>query len=222
MDGDPIIPDPERLEFNVQYHDGSTGLENWVDPWDFVKELSGVADVEGCWDDPSVWQCTVAAASMVPVAGKAVKGAKFLDEAADAVRARGAISSADEAVEYQGSHVGNTWTADLSHLTGKTAKSRNRAIDAMIQEDFPDLRFTHQPQYSPWVSTGLAKPNRGTQVGWKRFGSRDDLRTTLVHEELHHRWFARGVPGEHHPRDGSGNSARFYGTINRYKSMRGW
>ncbi|MGW6356549.1 DNRLRE domain-containing protein [Streptomyces sp. NPDC055092] len=82
--GDPIIPDPEKLEFNVQYHDGSTGLENWVDPWDFVKELSGFSDVEGCKNDPSAMQCTMAAAAVFPVAGKFLKGAKYLDELAEA------------------------------------------------------------------------------------------------------------------------------------------
>ncbi|WP_431313350.1 DNRLRE domain-containing protein [Streptomyces antnestii] len=220
--GDPIIPDPEKLEFNVQYHDGSTGLENWVDPWDFVKELSGVADVEGCWNDPSVWQCTMAAASVIPVGSKVLKGAKLLDDAADVGRAGEVTSSVGSAVEHQGSHLGNTWTSDLSHVTGKTASSRNRAIDAIIGEDFPDMQFTHHPQYSPWVSTGIAKKGLGTQVGWKPFVSRNELRNTLVHEELHHRWFARGVPGAHHPRDGSGNSDRFYGTVDRYMRMRGW
>ncbi|MGW1086976.1 DNRLRE domain-containing protein [Streptomyces sp. NPDC002596] len=84
MDGAPVIPDPEKLEFNVQYHDGSTGLENWVDPWDFVKELSGFADVEGCKNSPSAMQCTMAAAAVLPGAGKLLKGAKYLDELAEA------------------------------------------------------------------------------------------------------------------------------------------
>ncbi|MFD7446612.1 RHS repeat-associated core domain-containing protein [Streptomyces sp. NPDC059909] len=84
MGGDPIIPDPERLEFNVQYHDGSTGLENWVDPWDFVKELSGFSDIQGCSNSPSAWQCTMAAAAVFPGAGKALKGAKWADEAVEA------------------------------------------------------------------------------------------------------------------------------------------
>ncbi|GAA3485652.1 hypothetical protein GCM10018966_101850 [Streptomyces yanii] len=74
MGGGPIIPDPEKLEFNVQYHDGSTGLENWVDPWDFVKELSGFSDIQGCSNSPSAWQCTMAAAAVFPGAGKALKG----------------------------------------------------------------------------------------------------------------------------------------------------
>ncbi|MFJ1551776.1 RHS repeat-associated core domain-containing protein [Streptomyces sp. NPDC088246] len=123
--------------------------------------------------------------------------------------------------EFQGE--GNVWTSDLSHLTGKSARVRNRAINAIIKEDFPNLRFTYPPQYSPWVSTGIAKPNVGTQVGWKRFSSRADLRNTLVHEELHHRWFARGISaGRHHPRDRSGLYEKFYGTVARYESIRGW
>ncbi|MEV8554723.1 RHS repeat-associated core domain-containing protein [Streptomyces glaucescens] len=120
---------------------------------------------------------------------------------------------------------GNTFRsdADLRGATGKTSTSRNRAIQAIIAEDFPDLRFTHQPVYSPWVSTGIAKPNAGTHIGAESFVSRAELRDSLVHEELHHRWFSRGIPaGTHHPRDGSGLSSRFYGTVARYKSIRGW
>jgi hypothetical protein len=118
---------------------------------------------------------------------------------------------------------GNTWTSDLSHVTGKTASSRNRAIDAIISEDFPDLQFAHQPVYSPWVSTGIASPGGGTQIGAESFVSRAELRDSLVHEELHHRWFGRGIPaGTHHPRDGSGLSPNFYGIVARYKSIRGW
>lgn len=130
---------------------------------------------------------------------------------------------AGSGVAYQGDEAGNVWTSDISHVTGKTAKSRNRAIDAMIRRDFPDLKLTHKPQYSPWVNTGIAKNGLGTHIGHKRFSSSIDLRNSIVHEELHHRWFARGIPaGTHHPRDGSGHSKRFYATVNRYLSMRGW
>lgn len=125
-------------------------------------------------------------------------------------------------VQHQGGHAGNTWTADLSHVTGKTARSGNRAIDAMIRRDFPDLNLTYRPQFSPWVRTGIAKPYTGTHVGWTRFSSTNDLRNSIVHEELHHRWFARGVLGDHHPRDFSGTSDEFYGIVGRYMRMRGW
>ncbi|MEU2246474.1 hypothetical protein [Streptomyces sp. NPDC019224] len=60
-------------------------------------------------------------------------------------------------------------------------------------------------------------------MGAESFVSRAELRDGLTHEELHHRWYGRGIPpGTHHPRDGSGSSQRFYGTIERYKAMRGW
>ncbi|MGW4049555.1 polymorphic toxin-type HINT domain-containing protein [Streptomyces sp. NPDC004779] len=118
---------------------------------------------------------------------------------------------------------GNVWKSseELSKATGKTTESRNRAIDAIITEDFPDLNLTHRPVYSYGVNSGMAMPNVGTQIGFKRFASRALLRTTIVHEELHHRWFARGLTN-HHPRDGSGTSERFYGIVDRYMSIRGW
>nr|WP_308295033.1 RHS repeat-associated core domain-containing protein [Streptomyces sp. NK08204] len=92
------------------------------------------------------------------------------------------------------------WTADLSHVTGKTAQARNRAIDAIIKEDLPDLRLTHKPQYSPFVGHGVSKFGEGIQIGRDSFVSRHELRDTIVHEELHHRWWSRGIFEDHHPK----------------------
>ena len=52
------------------------------------------------------------------------------------------------------------------------------------------------------------------------FSSRVDLRDTIIHEELHHRWWQRGII-DHHPMN-STKEAIFYKTINAYKQMRGW
>ncbi|WP_415923855.1 hypothetical protein [Streptomyces scabiei] len=38
---------------------------------------------------------------------------------------------------------------------------------------------------------------------------------------MRHRWFARGLVN-HHSRDGSGATERFYGIVDRYMSIRGW
>ena len=123
-----------------------------------------------------------------------------------------------------GTKHGNSFVAEsaLRGATGKTTAAGNRAIDAIIAEDFPNLRFTHKPASSPWASTGIASRGEGTQIGYKSMESREDLRNVLVHEELHHRWWDRGITESHHPRDGSGLSSRFYGTIERYERMRGW
>jgi RHS repeat-associated protein len=122
----------------------------------------------------------------------------------------------------EGSGPSPRWTDDLSHITGATAQSRNRALRAIMIEDFPDLGFTHTPQYSPFVGHAVARHGEGTQVGPASFASRIELRNTLIHEELHHRWWSRGILESHHPRDSSGLSDRFYGTVARYMEMRGW
>ncbi|MER5555865.1 putative T7SS-secreted protein [Streptomyces sp. NPDC002793] len=122
----------------------------------------------------------------------------------------------------EGQERGARWTNDLSHVTGKTAQSRNRALAAIVAEDFESLRFTYTPQYSPFVGHAVASHGNGTQIGPSPFASRNELRTSLVHEELHHRWWNRGEFGSHHPRDGSGTSEKFYGTVDRYMRMRGW
>ncbi|MEU9186215.1 DUF6531 domain-containing protein [Streptomyces sp. NPDC048484] len=115
----------------------------------------------------------------------------------------------------------SSWTADLSHATGKTTEARNRAIGALIAEDFPDLQLSYTPRYNPWGRHGVAKNGEGTQFGPRSFVSRDSLRLSTVHEELHHRWWGRGL-NDHHPRNGSGTSDKFYDTVERYMRMRGW
>jgi hypothetical protein len=122
------------------------------------------------------------------------------------------------AVEFAGGT--QSYVADLSHVTGKAAAARNRAIDAVITEDFANLNLTYKPQYSPFITQGVAKENTGTQIGKNMFSSRADLRDTVIHEELHHRWWDRGIY-EHHP-EFSAKEAQFYDTVERYKRMRGW
>ncbi len=108
----------------------------------------------------------------------------------------------------------------MSNVTGKGARARNRAIQAIIKEDFPDLKLTYESEYSPFIRTGVAQRNTGTQIGKNMFSSRVDLRDTIIHEELHHRWWQRGII-DHHPMN-STKEAIFYKTINAYKQMRGW
>ncbi|WP_430542820.1 hypothetical protein [Streptomyces iconiensis] len=110
---------------------------------------------------------------------------------------------------------------DLSHVAGRTAETRNRALAAILK-GFPDLDFTHQPQYSPFVGHGVSQHGGGTQIGPSSFVSREQLRNTLIHEELHRRWCSRRNFDSHHPRGGSGPSARFYDTVARHKRRRGW
>ncbi|MFE7243950.1 DNRLRE domain-containing protein [Streptomyces sp. NPDC057580] len=131
MGGDPIIPDPERLEFNVQYHDGSTGLENWVDPWDFVKELSGFSDIQGCSNNPSAWQCTIAAASVFPGVGK---GAKLLDDAVDA--GRGLSRAPRFTVDSAGTAVDN-FADDLGQSLERLGSQRQAIINAAPKRQRP-------------------------------------------------------------------------------------
>ncbi|MFG2095496.1 putative T7SS-secreted protein [Streptomyces sp. NPDC048612] len=117
---------------------------------------------------------------------------------------------------------GNQFVSTLSDVTGSTARSRNRALEAILKEDFQHLQFTHKPQYSPWAGHGISKFEQGIHIGPSSFVSRHQLRDTMVHEELHHRWWQRGMFDRHHPRDGSGTSRQFYETVHRYMRMRGW
>ncbi|MEV0333953.1 hypothetical protein [Nocardia sp. NPDC050717] len=126
--------------------------------------------------------------------------------------------------EHHGHTSRNVWgtRAQIVGATGSTSRVRQRALEIILSSpDFENFRFTHIPVYSPTVYSGMAHRTGGTQIGKDRFSSRLDLRTTIVHEELHHRWYARGLT-KHHPRDGSGTSKLFYDTVERYLKLRGW
>ncbi|EPN7487552.1 RHS repeat-associated core domain-containing protein, partial [Escherichia coli] len=113
-----------------------------------------------------------------------------------------------------------TYVSDLGHVTGSTARARNKAITAILKEDFAYLKLTYIPQYNPFMRTGIAKLWEGTQFGKNSFSSRAALRDVIIHEELHHRWWKRGL-NDHHPK-GTEMEQKFYETIRRYKRMRGW
>lgn len=127
------------------------------------------------------------------------------------------LAAKTPAVEFAGGT--QPFVADLSNVTGKVSVSRNRAIDAVIKEDFGGLNLTHTPQYSPFISQGVAMEGAGTHIGKNMFSSRAALRDTIVHEELHHRWWSRGLYN-YHPA-GSALETKFYNTIERYNRMRG-
>lgn len=80
-----------------------------------------------------------------------------------------------------------------------------KSIDVSISED---------------IRTGVAQKDTGIQIGKNMFSSREDLRDTIIHEELHHRWWKKGI-FNHHPRY-SYKEERFYETIEKYMRMRGW
>ena len=133
---------------------------------------------------------------------------------------RGNLAFRNNALEEMSSDRPQYYTSDLSQVTGKAAKARQRAIDAILKEDFPDLNLSYKPEYNPFIRTGVAQQNTGTQIGKNMFVSRDELRDTIIHEELHHRWWKQGIYG-HHP-VGTDKEAVFYEIIRRYKEMRGW
>ncbi len=100
------------------------------------------------------------------------------------------VESAGKAPQY--------YTQDLSNVTGTGGAARTQALQAIIGEDFANLKLTHEPKYSPRIRTGVAQEGAGTQIGKGSFSSRQALRDVIVHEELHHRWWKRGIQ-DHHP-----------------------
>ncbi|MBB5020613.1 hypothetical protein HNQ59_003938, partial [Chitinivorax tropicus] len=130
----------------------------------------------------------------------------------------------------------NQYINDLSPYTGSRVQNGNRAISAILKEDFSSLRLTYQPLFSPYAETGVTGyapffENPGVQIGYKSLESRAALRDTIIHEELHNRWrYEGGITENHHFPGGDVaysldlkyRDMKFYATVERYKSMRGW
>lgn len=135
-------------------------------------------------------------------------------------RANKGVGVSGLVIEEMPSHKPQYYTEDLGYVTGKAARARKRAIEAIIKEDFPDLKLTFKPEYSPFIRTGVAQINTGTQIGKKMFVSRAELRDVIIHEELHHRLWKQGLYN-HHP-IGTKEEKKFYEIIRRYKELRGW
>src|SRR5260370_32223281 len=114
------------------------------------------------------------------------------------------------------------YVPDLSHVTGRTAAARNEAIRSVIAEDLPDLKLTFPPRYNPFIRTGIAAPGEGSQIGKNRFSSRLQLTEAIVHEELHQRWWSRGLTNNHPATaDQIKPSDFFHYTVDRYLQFRG-
>lgn len=161
-----------------------------------------------------------------PSGGRTPSGAQHesLRRTGPASEKRSVESQRTQHQEHSGQASRNVWGGldQIKHATGSSSLARRRALEAILNSpDFENFKFTHQPVYSPTVYSGMARRNTGIQIGRIPFSSRLELRRTIVHEELHHRWFARGRIN-HHPRDGSGTSKLFYDTVNRYLQFRGW
>jgi RHS repeat-associated protein len=123
----------------------------------------------------------------------------------------------------------NAWTSQqaLQQVTGRTARQRKAAIDAILKEDLANVRMSHTPQYSPYARSGIASPpgdpeGCGVQLGKTVFSSRKDLLSTVVHEELHHRWWQRGIPSNHHSPDKYVPNEKFYKIVSRFVKMKGF
>jgi hypothetical protein len=97
---------------------------------------------------------------------------------------------------------------------------RNATIQERIARDLPSLKLTFTPEYNPFLkgALGIAKEGEGVQLGRSAFNSDRQLVETIVHEELHHRWWARGLT-DHHSLE---LDQRFEATVARYMRMRGF
>ncbi|MBC7344079.1 MAG: hypothetical protein H5U03_01380 [Clostridia bacterium] len=136
--------------------------------------------------------------------GKAVKvaveAASHLDEAADVARvAAEAASHADEVVDVAraGAKVAEGLAEEAAERVGKEAAEEAQSfIDDIVQTELKNVRLSQHPQYSPDIpldTYGLARRNTFTQIGPRAIqeGRRETL-ITIVHEEMHHRLWARG------------------------------
>jgi len=110
-----------------------------------------------------------------------------------------------------------------SRTTGQTSKVRNAIIEDISEKELAGVRFTFKPEYNPFLKPlGVAEPGVGSQIGPIPFNSmnpRQQVAGTMVHEELHQRWWARGIVDRHHEGD---LAAKFNKTMERFAARKGW
>ena len=111
-----------------------------------------------------------------------------------------------------------------SRTTGRTAEVRNAVIDDIASNELSGVQFTYKPEYNPFLAPlGVAKEGAGSQIGPRAFQSaspRTAVAGTLVHAELHHRLWARGIPGDHHTVPAV--HAYFNKVMERFARRKGW
>jgi len=84
------------------------------------------------------------------------------------------------------------------------AREAQSLIDDIVQTELKNVRLSQYPQYNPNIPSdiyGLARRSAFTQVGPQAIQEgRGETLITIVHEEMHHRLWTRGVPTHlHHP-----------------------
>ncbi len=110
-----------------------------------------------------------------------------------------------------------SFVPSLSHVNGKTAKLRNRMIQEVLDDELKGLKLTYKPEYNPFLEPlGVSQHGLGTQIGPRSFLNRWELMDTIIHEELHHRWWKRKIASPHH---GPATGPRFDKVIERYKRI---
>jgi RHS repeat-associated protein len=117
------------------------------------------------------------------------------------------------------------YKTDLSHLDKETGArrleidQREQMIDSILANELKGVSLTFRPRYNPDLEyMGISRKGVGTQLGPEAFRSRFELSKTMLHEEVHHLWWARGITGirdDHHP-PGSLLAREFYGTLNQW------
>jgi hypothetical protein len=123
--------------------------------------------------------------------------------------------------EYAGGIKTRDYVPDTTPFSGRTTAIRNLMIKEVISRNFEGVRFTYVAEYNPILQPfGIAQENTGSQIGPRGFQSMKALYDTIIHEELHHRWWARGI-SDHHE-DSPKKDQLFEYTIYRYLNRRGF
>jgi RHS repeat-associated protein len=133
-----------------------------------------------------------------------------------------ASGASKPAVEFQLRRT-RDYVPDLaSRTTGRTAQVRNAIIEDIASKELRGVKFTAKAEFSPFLEEmGVSQEGVGSQVGSLPFNSanpRTEVAGTMIHEELHQRWWARGMSDHHGPE----LNHRFEKTIDRFGKRKGW
>jgi len=138
---------------------------------------------------------------VVDVARLVGEAVSHADEAADAARAAERIIETSRDVERIGTELRS---AGQAAYRGPRAGQAQELIDEIVQNELANVRLSHYPEFDPsmpFMRYGEAVRGLYTRIGPLAVeeGHVETL-IAIVHEEMHHRLWARGVPTYlHHP-----------------------
>ena len=124
-------------------------------------------------------------------------------------------------VEQFAGSAGRRLTQTLAGRGAPSIQQGQHIVDTAVTEFLPRLKLRAPPRYNPALDLPararvLSDGTRVTEIGPRSINNGyPETVDSLIHEDLHHRWWGRGIPSPH-------DHDRLQEVIERYSRRRGW